>query len=82
MGLGSRIRDPGSGKNLLRIPDPGSEILDPEKTYSGSRIRVQGYEHLIPDPDPQHCDKVSFFRRCGIFYYIGLQNSTGTVSIA
>jgi hypothetical protein len=23
MGLGSRIRDPGSGKNLVRIPDPG-----------------------------------------------------------
>ncbi len=31
--------------------DPGSEILDPEKTYSGSRIRVQGSKrHLIPDP--------------------------------
>jgi hypothetical protein len=23
MGLGSGIRDPGSGKNLSRIPDPG-----------------------------------------------------------
>jgi hypothetical protein len=23
MGLGSGIRDPGSGKNLFRIPDPG-----------------------------------------------------------
>jgi hypothetical protein len=23
MGLGSEIRDPGSGKNLFRIPDPG-----------------------------------------------------------
>jgi len=23
MGLGSRIRDPGSGKNLFRILDPG-----------------------------------------------------------
>ncbi len=33
--------------------DPGSEIRDPEKTYSGSRI--QGSKrHRIPDPDPQH----------------------------
>ena len=32
----------------------GSEIRDPEKTYSGSRI--QGSKrHWIPDPDPQHC---------------------------
>ncbi len=23
MGLGSGIRDPGSGKNIFRIPDPG-----------------------------------------------------------
>ncbi len=36
------------------ILDPGSEIRDPEKTYSGSRI--QGSKrHRIPDPDPQHC---------------------------
>ncbi len=41
---GSEIRDPGSGKNLFRIPDPGvKKASDP-----GSRIR-------IPDPDPQHC---------------------------
>ena len=33
----------------------GSGIRDPEKTYSGSRI--QGSKrHLIPDPDPQHCN--------------------------
>jgi hypothetical protein len=31
----------------------GSEIRDPEKTYSGSRI--QGSKrHRIPNPDPQH----------------------------
>jgi hypothetical protein len=36
--------------------DPGSEIRDPEKTYSGSRIQVQGSKrHRIPDPDPQYC---------------------------
>ncbi len=30
MGLGSGIREPGSGKNLFRIPDPGvKKALDP-----------------------------------------------------
>ena len=30
MGLGSRIRDPGSGKNLFWILDPGvKKVLDP-----------------------------------------------------
>jgi hypothetical protein len=33
--------------------DPGSEIRDPEKTYSGSRIQ-ESKRHRIPDPDPQH----------------------------
>jgi hypothetical protein len=39
MVLGSGIRDPGSGKNLFRIPDPGSrgqKAPDP-----GSRIRIR-----------------------------------------
>ncbi len=36
----------------------GSEIRDPEKNYSGSRI--QGSKrHRIPDPDPQHCIHVN-----------------------
>jgi hypothetical protein len=40
MGLGFGIRDPRSGKNLFRIPDPGvKKAPDP-----GSWI-----------PDPQHC---------------------------
>jgi hypothetical protein len=35
MGFGSGIRDPGSGKNLFRIPDPGiKKAPDP-----GNRIR-------------------------------------------
>jgi hypothetical protein len=34
----------------------GSEIRDPEKTYSG--FRIQGSKrHRIPDPDQQHCKK-------------------------
>ncbi len=49
--------------------DPGSEIQDPEKTYSGSRI--QGSKrHRIPDPDPQHwplictiCFKINIIKR-------------------
>jgi hypothetical protein len=37
MVLGSGIRDPGSGKNLFRIPDPGvKKAPDP-----GSRIRIR-----------------------------------------
>ena len=40
-GLG--IRDPRSGIRKKPIPDPGS--------------RIQGSKrHLIPDPDPQHCN--------------------------
>jgi hypothetical protein len=38
--------------------DPGYEIRDPRKTYSGSRI--QGSKrHLIPDP--QHFSRDKFF---------------------
>jgi hypothetical protein len=38
-----------SQKYGFGIRDPGSEIRDPEKTYSGSRI--QGSKrHRIPDP--------------------------------
>jgi hypothetical protein len=35
MALGSGIRDPGSGKNLFRIPDPGV------KKGTGSQIRIR-----------------------------------------
>jgi hypothetical protein len=38
---GSEIRDPGSGKNLFRIPDPGvKKAPDPG---SGSATLLQGY---------------------------------------
>jgi hypothetical protein len=53
-------------KKLLKIWswDPGSEIRDPEKTYSGSRIPDPGVKkHPIPDPDPQHCLKDREVRR-------------------
>jgi hypothetical protein len=36
------VWDPGSGKNLFRIPDPGS------RGQKGTGSRIQ-------DPDPQHC---------------------------
>ncbi len=40
--------------------DPGSEIWDPEKTYSGFRIPVQGSKrHRIPDQGPQHVQPYS-----------------------
>jgi hypothetical protein len=46
MSLGSGIRDPGSGINLFRIPDPGSRIPDPgsrgqKAPNPGSRIRIR-----------------------------------------
>ncbi len=41
MVLGSGIQDPGSGKNLFRIRDPGSR-------------GQKGTGYRIPDPDPQH----------------------------
>jgi hypothetical protein len=44
MGLGSGIRDPGSGIRKKPIPDPGS------RGQKGIRSR-------IPDPDPQQCRK-------------------------
>jgi hypothetical protein len=37
----SEIQDPGSGKNLFQIPDPGSR-------------GQKGIGSRIPDPDPQH----------------------------
>jgi hypothetical protein len=51
MGLGSGIRDPGSGKKP--IPDLGSQI-------QGSK------RHRIPDPDPQHCVFSPLFDRTPI----------------
>jgi hypothetical protein len=43
-----------SQKYGFGIWDPGPEIRDPEKTYSG--FRIQGLKrHRILDPDPQHC---------------------------
>ncbi len=49
MVLGSGIRDPGSGKNLFRIPDPESR----GQKGTGSRIRIRNTEkNCISDPDP------------------------------
>jgi hypothetical protein len=46
MVLGSGIRDPGSGKNLFRIPDPGS--WGQKAPNPGSRIRIRNTEkHII-----------------------------------
>ncbi len=55
MGLGSRIRDPGSGKNLFRIPDPGvKKAPDPDpqhwmqgNTRPGSKFTEQNKEEKI-----------------------------------
>jgi hypothetical protein len=43
MDLGSGIRDPGSGKNLFWIPDPGSR----GQKGTGSRIRIRNTGNRI-----------------------------------
>jgi hypothetical protein len=56
MVLGSGIRDPGSGKNLFRIPDPGVKkhpIPDP-----GSRIRIRNTEKNYITPGTAESLKV------------------------
>ena len=53
-----------SQKYGFGIRYPGSEIRDPEKTYSVSRI-PGSKRHRIPDPDPQHCwyvSQINFWR--------------------
>jgi hypothetical protein len=40
MGLGSGIRDPGSGKNLFWIPDPGVKKAPDPEPVSGSATMV------------------------------------------
>jgi hypothetical protein len=48
MDFGSEIRDPGSGKNLFRIPDPGSK--GQKGTGSGIRIRNTA-DMYLSNPD-------------------------------
>ena len=47
MSLGSGIRDPGSGINLFRIPDPGSR--GQKAPNPGSRIRIRNTGIWIQD---------------------------------
>jgi hypothetical protein len=46
MVLGSGIRDPGSGKNLFRIPDPGSRGQKAPNPGSRIRIRNTAFQYL------------------------------------
>jgi hypothetical protein len=74
MGLGSGIRDPGSGKNLFRIPDPGvkkapdpgsgSATLEKSATYYSSSHMFLGLPDPNPDPLVKDTDPGS-----GSFYY-------------
>jgi hypothetical protein len=60
MGLGSWIRDPGSGKNLFRIPDLGvKKALDPgsgsatlEDVCCATRVADPHSYHTDPDQAP------------------------------
>jgi hypothetical protein len=54
----------GTKLSKIWVWDQGSEIRDPEKTYSGSRI--QGSKrYRIPDPDPQNCLFTTGIKFCG-----------------
>jgi hypothetical protein len=50
MVLGSEIRDPGSGKNLFRIPDPDPEVKKHPIPDPGSATLL--------DPDPYYLTKI------------------------
>jgi hypothetical protein len=43
MGLRSGIRDPGSGKNLFRIPDPGVKEAPDPGSGSATLVFIQVY---------------------------------------
>ena len=65
MVLGSGIRDPGSEKNLFRIPDPGVKkhpIPDP-----GSRIRIRNtaYHSVSRGFISMFGDDLCFTQCCG-----------------
>jgi hypothetical protein len=61
LGQFPRILELFTQKFVTKLKKYGVGIRDPEKTYSGSRIRVQGSKrHRIPDPE--HCKKVSISR--------------------
>jgi len=53
---GSGIRDPGSGKNLFRIPDPGSR--GQKAPNPGSRIRIRNTEKNYITPGTAESLKV------------------------
>jgi hypothetical protein len=55
-GPGSGIRDPGSGKNLFRIPDPGSR--GQKAPNPGSRIRIRNTEKNYITPGTAESLKV------------------------
>ncbi len=47
MGLTSGIRDPGSGKNIFRIPDPGTEVKKAPDPGSRSATLVKDLYSVI-----------------------------------
>jgi hypothetical protein len=49
MGLGSGIRDPGSGKNLFRIPDPGvKKAPDPGSGSATLAVQIFNFSDYSP----------------------------------
>jgi hypothetical protein len=71
MGLGFGIRDPESGKNLFRIPDP--ESMGQKGTGSRIRIRIKPELRLLADfclSGNEICKKGTRFRTTALPRYI------------
>ncbi len=62
MGLGSGIRDPRSGKNLFRIPDPGPRVKKAPDPGSGSATL-----HLRKIFEPLVKDRIRIRKKQKIF---------------
>jgi hypothetical protein len=62
-------------KFVTKLSKYGFGIRDPEKTYSGFRIRVQGSKkHQIPEPDPQQCLLFSLIHFVASFFMDSLSS--------
>jgi hypothetical protein len=69
MGLGSGIRDPGSGKNLFRIPDPGvKKAPDPG---SATLLKMLVLNILLVRKDMKKCHSEHSF---GFNFWCGIES--------
>jgi hypothetical protein len=75
MGLGSGIRDPGSGKNLIQSPDPGYR----GQIGRGSRIRI--CNTVLTNPSLNFCCKIFARLSLGRSFCLVIKAGTGSACI-